>query len=540
MSTRRQRNWISVRKELYRQVESQVQHLLGIDSAAFSKYQSEYEKEFKVSWVPVTKDHLIETLCEAKFMFLGDFHALQQSQKAQLRVLKSLKDTRNLCLAVEFFESKHQSLVDKYLAGKLSDKDFLKSIRWHQTWGFPWDHYKPIIKWAQKHRVPVLALNAASEIKAAKSLKIRDLHSAKILAQQSTQNPSLKFVIIYGDLHLAKSHLPLMLQKQLRQKNDSNFAFVFQNSDTIYFEMLEQNVDIKVDVVQLTKNRFCLMTVPPWVKWQNYLIYLEQYHDSELEEEIDFTDDVARYLKVLGHDLKLKTDHLDFAVYSAQDSGFWKQMEAIQSEPLLRQIEANIENGVSFFLPTEKIGYLSRPSVNHAAAIAMSVLHASCDSTARLPCAMPEDFLRLIWLETIQYFGSKLINPKRKTDTLQDIKLSLNSRLQAPERIEALQLAISQKTREILFMTGGGAGKDLIPIKRVRKRSSYREAARLLGGILGEKLFYAFSRKKLSRMSLISLLGKPMGAPNFNEIYFEIVELIESYPEPFKSKTEKL
>jgi hypothetical protein len=175
--------------------------------------------------------------------------------------------------------------------------------------------------------------------------------------------------------------------------------------------------------------------------------------------------------------------------------------------------------------------------VNSAAELAMAVVVAEISGQKKRPYRVPENFPGMIWQEAVQYFGSKLINPKRKTDTLGDIKAALASRHPGDQGREALQLALSQKMMELLFLSGSRRSTEL---SRTRGLRSSIEAARILGGILGEKMFHAYREQTLSKSVILGLLKKNPEAPNFSKVYWEMLELIENLPEPFQSKTEKL
>src|SRR5205814_1278322 len=144
--------------------------------------------------------------------------------------------------------------------------EFLKAIEWKKNWGFPWDHYKPLFRWAQKHKVRVFGLNLKKEKGSLQGLRERDQFSAEQIAEIAKKHPDRKLFIIYGDLHLAKAHLPAKVEKKLKSKK---FLFVFQNSEKIYFQLLKKEIEHQVDVVRRGGNQFCLLSVPPWVKWQN-------------------------------------------------------------------------------------------------------------------------------------------------------------------------------------------------------------------------------------------------------------------------------
>lgn len=531
------KNWFEIRKELYRQVRNHVQAHLGQESAGLRKYQKEYEKEFSAKWQISQRNEVIEAVIKAEFLFFGDFHALQQSQKAQLRLLKELPAKKKIILALECFEAKHQGAIDQYLSGKLSDKDFLKAVQWNKKWTFPWEHYKPILKWAQKRRIKVLGLNLDTRDQGSKSLIRRDHFAAARLLKAKEEFPNHQLIVIYGDLHLAENHLPLRLKKKIGKDFDKKSIFIFQNSEKIYFDLLEKELELQVDVVRVSKNKYCLMSVPPWVKWQNYLVYLEQYDSGFEKEDEDFTDYVARYARVIAHDLSISLQEGSFSIYSAKDEKFWDLLsEQFRGKDII-WFETLIEENESFYVPEISAGYLARPSVNHAASLSMSVVFSQCGSFQRYPTSMPDDFQRLIWLKAVEYMGSKFINPKRKTDTFSDIRIALSARQPSDRGKEALQLSLSQKMQEMVFVASGSLKRDVF---KPKKMASYREAATLLGGMMGEKLFSAYRKRLISKENLKLLLEKPLDSKKFRKIYFELIALIESYPEPFKSKIEKM
>jgi hypothetical protein len=154
-----------------------------------------------------------------------------------------------------------------------------------------------------------------------------------------------------------------------------------------------------------------------------------------------------------------------------------------------------------------------------------------------LSAEMPQDFLRWIWIEAVAYFGSKMINHKRKTDTIADIKASLSHKGPQDLGKEALQLALAQKMHELMVITG-------VPQHRLlakpKKKASYRLAASLLGGMMGERLFGGYQKKLVSSGSVVSFMKKPLDNANFEAAYYGILEVVESLPTPFHSKKEKL
>lgn len=531
--------WIRIRKELYRQMEAQVSIRLGGEDKELVNYRKDYNKEFNKKWRSSTREELYRRLQNSRLVLMGDFHALSQSQKTHWRVLKNFLSPKPLVLCLECFEAEDQPLIDKFMAGKMSEREFLKAIEWAKKWGFPWDHYRSMIRWAQQKKIPVYGLNRAVKKRSAASLKSRDIFAAQKIHGILQKHPDAIVFTVYGDLHLAQGHLPAQILKLEGSTFKKKIFRLFQNAEKIYFQILEKELESSVDVVELSQEAFCLLNVPPWVKWQNYLMYLEQTYDLGLEEDesVDYTDHISRYVKIISEELGEVLTCDDLSVYTAQDPQFWAQLQEHFGPKELRWLETLIEDGNSFYLPGLGVGYLARPTVNHAATLAAKYVHAKLNKSDVNFFDMPKDFLRQIWIEGMAYFGSKIINHKRKTDTVMDIRAAVASRGTTGSEKEPLMLALSQKMNELMMISGRAHGRAVLQPK---KKRSYLMASTLLGGMMGERLYGAYRKGLLSRESVLSFMKKSLKQENFNVAYYEMMEIIESLPAPFRSKKEKM
>lgn len=540
-SSRDLQNWIRIRKELYRQMEAQVQIRLGGEDPELALYRKEYNKEFNKRWRPSSREELFARLQKnARLILMGDFHALQQSQKSHLRVLKNFSTSQPLVLCLECFESEDQAVLDKFMAGKLSEREFLKSIEWAKRWGFPWDHLRPLIRWAQGRKIPVYGINRHMKKRTAASLKVRDLFAAKKLFQILNKHPEAVVFAAYGDLHLAQNHIPREVMRLMGPAFGKKIFRIFQNSEKIYFQILEKELESNVDLVELSFNSFCLLSVPPWVKWQNYLMYLERTYDlglDDYEESIDYTDHVSRYVKIISEELGRPLSCDDLSVYTAQDQKFWAKLQESFSAKELKWIEDMIEDEISFYLPSLGVGYLARATVNHAATLAAKYVHAKWCGAHHSFFDMPKDFLRQIWIEGMAYFGSKIINHKRKTDTVADLRAALTSRESRATAKEPLMLALSQKMHELMVVSNR---PQVRPVLRPKKKSSYLVASFLLGGMMGERLYAAYRKGLIAKALVSNFASRPLSEEKFNILYYEMIEVIESLPAPFRSKKEKM
>lgn len=98
-----------------------------------------------------------ERLSSADAVFLGEEHDSDTGHAMQLRMLRELHELRpDLVIAFEQFESDVQPLLDAYVAGEISEQEFLDGSR-------PWpnyrQHYRPIVEWAKARGIPLVAAN---------------------------------------------------------------------------------------------------------------------------------------------------------------------------------------------------------------------------------------------------------------------------------------------------------------------------------------------------------------------------------------------
>lgn len=98
-------------------------------------------------------------------IFFGEFHDSQPVHDAELAILKRLCDIHdgNLVLSLEMFERDVQPVLNDFLAGKITETEFLAASR-------PWPQYmtayRPLIMYAKKQHIPVLAGNIPRRIAA--------------------------------------------------------------------------------------------------------------------------------------------------------------------------------------------------------------------------------------------------------------------------------------------------------------------------------------------------------------------------------------
>jgi hypothetical protein len=180
----------------------------------------------------------------------------------------------------------------------------------------------------------------------------------------------------------------------------------------------------------------------------------------------------------------------------------------------------------SFYIPELQMGYLARMSLSHTSILAAEYMHAILSQRNSMYLSGQTDFLKQIWIHAIKYFGAKLINHKRKTDSLEDIRHSLLSgSFKGLENKDALMLALQQKVREVSFLSTGRKPKYNI---KKSDPTVFWDAARLLGGMIGEKYFMAFRHSLITRKYIVTILKHSLDDRSFEKFYYKQIENIET------------
>lgn len=527
--------WIRARKTLLKQVKSEVARRLGEEPSDLREYRLRYEREFRRKWHVSAKTELLAAIDVADIVYGGDFHASSQSQRTHLRILRSLQGDRPVILALECFPRSVQKWLDRYIDGEIGLDELKTHSRWSRAWGFPWEHYRPLFELARKRRFRLLALNEPLKSRSQFDLETRDANAAEVISHHYLQSSGALLYVIFGDLHLAEEHLPRQVAKRLKRPDRLRQVVVHLNSEKIYFQLASRGLEHQVDVVRLGPGRFCVMSSPPWVQWQSYLFFLERTddHDRDLDEksddagEFDPTDQVAALVRLVARDFGVRAKLDNLAVYSGEDSRVWRALERSLKPSERAVARAWLASGRSFYLPESGTAYLGRTSVNHAAALAGQYLHAELSGRRRPLWKMPGDFSALIWIEATAYFVSKLVNHHRRAETLADLRAQLAIASPSDQGREAMRLALDRLMSETIRVRQGRKRELLV---RPRQKSSYFEAARVLGGMMGERLYMAYRSRKLSKKDLILLLGRDVTHRSFERVYEDILRRLNRVP----------
>lgn len=100
---------------------------------------------------------MLSELAKADVVFVGEQHDDPNTHRLESAVLQGLlRRTGRATVSLEMFERDTQPALSRYLAGEMSEEDFLKQSR-------PWPRYatdyRPLVEFARGHQWPVIASN---------------------------------------------------------------------------------------------------------------------------------------------------------------------------------------------------------------------------------------------------------------------------------------------------------------------------------------------------------------------------------------------
>jgi uncharacterized iron-regulated protein len=107
----------------------------------------------------------LRELAQVDVVYLGETHDRAADHQTQLQIIQEIQQRNSkLAIAMEMFQHPYQGILNRYLKGQLSEQELVEQSEYNQRWGFPWEYYAPILRFAKAKHLPILALNTPTEI----------------------------------------------------------------------------------------------------------------------------------------------------------------------------------------------------------------------------------------------------------------------------------------------------------------------------------------------------------------------------------------
>jgi uncharacterized iron-regulated protein len=112
---------------------------------------------------------LWEQMARSRVICFGEQHDSPQHHYAQSRALQELatrsaKAQRPLAVGFEMFQRPYQAPLSAFVAGSVTEAQFLQDSEYAKRWGFDFALYRPLLLTAREFSLAVVALNAPKEL----------------------------------------------------------------------------------------------------------------------------------------------------------------------------------------------------------------------------------------------------------------------------------------------------------------------------------------------------------------------------------------
>ena len=109
----------------------------------------------------VNQQQMLSSLVGYPLVYVGELHDNPASHRLQVEILKALQASHpgKVALGMEMFNNEQQVALDRWVAGELSEKEFLRESRWFENWKTDFELYRELLEFARDQQIPVIGLN---------------------------------------------------------------------------------------------------------------------------------------------------------------------------------------------------------------------------------------------------------------------------------------------------------------------------------------------------------------------------------------------
>ena len=409
--------------------------IFGVDPNSTRKYIREFHRDFDAEPTPSSLDDLVSDAARSDIVYLGDYHALPAAQAFEARVLQAVASRGGrVTLGLEMVFGRQQRILDRFMAGEISESEFLRRIRYDLEWGYDWNNFRPLFEVAREYSVPVYGIDCEPR-HGFRHIRKRDAYAAGRIADLMVQDPATRLVVIVGESHLGRTHLPGRVEQNLkRRKLERRALIVLQNLESVYWRLVEQGQG-HVDVVRLAPDAYCAFNASPLEKYEAYRQVLDRWKgETEEDAEVDLTptvyniiDTILQFLGINKYTFCLRregkcTEFLVDAfpeVYGPGDTPTFRRMLKAARLPAdaVDAVLQHVERKGSCFVPRINAIFLGQFDLAHggeeAAHFVNLCLKRELYEEAPGELAQHDLFYGRVLEEALAFFGSKLIVPGR-------------------------------------------------------------------------------------------------------------------------------
>jgi hypothetical protein len=486
-------------------VQTAIRARVGPEPEALSAYRTTFERTVTGPGAAVTLATVFNVAARSDLVLIGDYHTLEVAQRTALVLVRALARRRSVVLGLEMVRTEHQSVLDAYMAGSVSEAALRNLIRYDAAWPFPWASYGPILALGREG-IELLALDGRG------SLERRDRLAAERLVGARSRRPEALCVALVGDLHLAPAHLPGRLA-ELRPED--RLTVVHQNLPAVHRHLAAQPSGRRAPAADLGGGHFCLVTTTPLARERSYLAWLEGGEDLAEEPlaEVVRAENRLRALLGLG---PASAESVELEVHVRGAAGFLRALAdsgATFSRLIAVRRQIN-ERGVAVAGVQGPL-FIGRADSEHYAAAAAALLQARAGEPLPAPdrpdpAGREADLCAAVRRETFAVLAWRLLEPLSGT-MLEPLSAAFDPAAgPAPvqKRLKVERRARLLRARVAAHLAGRGPFK--LPPEILAEPATVRAAiARMAGRVYADGLHDALVLGRVRPQTAAALLAAP-------------------------------
>src|SRR5205085_5703 len=138
---------------------------------------------------------------------------------------------RPLLLALEMVFTRDQRVLDEWQRDATGNRELRHRLRFDAEWGYAWEPVLHLLETARSLAVPIFGVDCHPRGDL-RRISARDRHAADKLAHLRATHPGSQMIVLFGESHLAPSHLPAELHRRLPGERVHT---LLQNNDALYW-----------------------------------------------------------------------------------------------------------------------------------------------------------------------------------------------------------------------------------------------------------------------------------------------------------------
>ena len=389
------------------------------DQSNRRKYLREYHQAFRSYQRVLSGAEFDAAIHNADILLVGDYHALPKAQHfaAELLEKRSQPGDRSVVLGLETILSRDQHILDQWWRREIDANELRRRIRFDVEWGYDWEPVLKLLSTGRDHCEAIYGLDCMPR-EDLRRIGARDRHAAYKLQEIRERHPEAVILVLFGESHLAPTHLPRILRQQLPEQQ---ILTILQNVDQLYWQAMTEGEE-QVGAGQVDSDVICVFNATPLEKYEHYRLQLSRWRCAG-EEHADAAPTIynlilslARILGIERYSARNSTqprflmDLLPEVCSTTPDAQIRALLGTQSSEAAVELYLRRLEEQGSVYLSDLNLFIVREFRLSAAAEEAARFLHHACQGLSlNRPVVDQERFYGEVIEYALAHFGSRIL-----------------------------------------------------------------------------------------------------------------------------------